>query len=176
MQLNKLTKSIILSTSLLSIFSVASAEEIRVAIGTQDTTINCATGGLLIRELNLLPKYLPKTGKYKDAKYDIVWKNFTSGAPLTSEMVAGRLDIGAMADFPAVNNNVAFKKSGKESIFLSVLSGSTTGSGNGIVVPVDSEVTSIQELKGKTISVPFASTSHGLLLRAVAIRLSILFR
>ena len=60
MQLNKLTKSIILSTSLLSIFSVASAEEIRVAIGTQDTTINCATGGLLIRELNLLPNTYQK--------------------------------------------------------------------------------------------------------------------
>ncbi|MCH7392935.1 ABC transporter substrate-binding protein [Acinetobacter dispersus] len=168
MRLNHLAKSLILSSSLLTIFSSAHAENIRIAIGTQDTTINCATGGLLIRELNLLPKYLPKTGKYKDAKYDIVWKNFTSGAPLTSEMVAGRLDIGAMADFPAVNNNVAFKKIGKESIFLSVLSGSTTGSGNGIVVPLDSEVNSIQDLKGKTISVPFASTAHGLLLRAIA--------
>jgi len=168
MRLNHLAKSLILSSSLLTIFSSAHAENIRIAIGTQDTTINCATGGLLIRELNLLPKYLPKTAKYKDAKYDIVWKNFTSGAPLTSEMVAGRLDIGAMADFPAVNNNVAFKKTGKESIFLSVLSGSTTGSGNGIVVPLDSEVNSIQDLKGKTISVPFASTAHGLLLRAVA--------
>lgn len=168
MRLNHLAQSLILSSSLLTIFSPAQAENIRIAIGTQDTTINCATGGLLIRELNLLPKYLPKTGKYKDAKYDIVWKNFTSGAPLTSEMVAGRLDIGAMADFPAVNNSVAFKKTGKESIFLSVLSGSTTGSGNGIVVPAGSKVTSIQELKGKTISVPFASTAHGLLLRAVA--------
>lgn len=168
MRLNHLAQSLILSSSLLLLFSPAQAENIRIAIGTQDTTINCATGGLLIRELNLLPKYLPKTGKYKDAKYDIVWKNFTSGAPLTSEMVAGRLDIGAMADFPAVNNSVAFKKTGKESIFLSVLSGSTTGSGNGIVVPVDSEITSIQELKGKTISVPFASTAHGLLLRAIA--------
>ncbi|MCH7294614.1 ABC transporter substrate-binding protein [Acinetobacter higginsii] len=168
MRLNHLAKSLILSSSLLTIFSSAHAENIRIAIGTQDTTINCATGGLLIRELNLLPKYLPKTGKYKDANYDIVWKNFTSGAPLTSEMVAGRLDIGAMADFPAVNNNVAFKKTGKESIFLSVLSGSTTGSGNGIVVPLDSEVNSIQDLKGKTISVPFASTAHGLLLRAIA--------
>ncbi|MCH7389195.1 ABC transporter substrate-binding protein [Acinetobacter dispersus] len=168
MRLNHLAKSLILSSSLLTIFNSAHAENIRIAIGTQDTTINCATGGLLIRELNLLPKYLPKTGKYKDAKYDIVWKNFTSGAPLTSEMVAGRLDIGAMADFPAVNNNVAFKKTGKESIFLSVLSGSTTGSGNGIVVPLDSEVNSIQDLKGKTISVPFASTAHGLLLRAIA--------
>ena len=37
----------------------ASAETIRIAIGTQDTTINCAAGGLLIRELGLLDKYLP---------------------------------------------------------------------------------------------------------------------
>lgn len=35
MQLNKLAKSIILSTTLLSIFSTAYAEEIRVAIGTR---------------------------------------------------------------------------------------------------------------------------------------------
>src|SRR5476649_2793700 len=75
----------------------AQAETIRIAIGTQDTTINCAAGGLMIRELGLLDKYLPHDGKYKDAKYEIEWKNFTSGAPLTNEMVAGKLDFGAMA-------------------------------------------------------------------------------
>ena len=100
-------------------------------------------------------------------QYDIEWKNFTSGAPLTNEMVAGRLDIGAMADFPGSLNGAAFEKAGKKSIFLSVLSGSITGSGNGIVVPKDSPIQSFKELKGKTISVPFASTSHGLLLRAI---------
>lgn len=145
----------------------AHAETIRVGVGTQDTTINCATGGLLIRELHLLEKYLPKDGKYKNVDYDIVWKNYTSGAPLTSEMVAGRLDIGAMADFPGVNNGAAFKKTGKDSIFISVLSGSVKGSGNGIVVPIGSDIHSIKDLKGKTVSVPFASTAHGLLLRAV---------
>ncbi len=77
----------------------AQAETIRVAIGTQDTTINCAAGGLLIRELGLLEKYLPRDGRYKDADYRVEWKNFTSGAPLTNEMVAGKLDFGAMADF-----------------------------------------------------------------------------
>ncbi|MFT4048010.1 MAG: ABC transporter substrate-binding protein [Solimonas sp.] len=143
------------------------AETIRVAIGTQDTTINCATGGLLIRELNLLDKYLPHDGKYKDVQYDIQWKNFTSGAPLTNEMVAGRLDIGSMADFPGSLNGAAFIKAGRRSVFLTVLSGSTQGSGNGIVVPVDSPVQSLAELKGKTISVPFASTAHGMLLRAL---------
>jgi NitT/TauT family transport system substrate-binding protein len=146
----------------------ANAETIRIAIGTQDTTINCAAGGLLIRELGLLDKYLPKDGKYKDAQYQIEWKNFTSGAPLTNEMVAGKLDFGAMADFPGSFNGVAFQDAGKQSLFISVLSGSTSGSGNGIVVPAASSVQSLADLKGKTISVPFASTAHGMLLRAVA--------
>lgn len=62
---------------------------------------------------------------------------------------------------------MAFQKAGRRSLFISTLSGSTKGSGNGIVVPVGSPVQSIAELKGKTISVPFASTSHGMLLRAI---------
>ena len=145
----------------------AHAETIRIAIGTQDTTINCATGGLLIRELHLLDKYLPHTGKYKDVQYDVQWKDFTSGAPMTNEMVAGKLDFGAMADFPGALNGAAFQKAGRKSLFISVLSGSIDGSGNGIVVPPHSPVHSIADLKGKTISVPFASTSHGMLLRAI---------
>lgn len=145
----------------------AQAETIRVAIGTQDTTINCATGGLLIRELNLLQKYLPKEGKYKGVTWDVQWKNFTSGAPLTNEMVADKLDIGSMADFPGAANAAAFQKAGKKSVFITVLSGSTLGSGNGIVVPNESKITSLAELRGRTISVPFASTAHGMLLRAL---------
>ena len=145
----------------------AQAEIIRVAIGTQDTTINCATGGLLIRELNLLEKYLPHDGKYKDAKYDIIWKNFTSGPPLTNEMVADKLDFGSMADFPGALNAAAFKKAGKRSFFITVLSGSPQGSGNGLVVPIDSPIQSISDLKGKSISVPFGSTAHSMILRAL---------
>ncbi|MBX8513155.1 ABC transporter substrate-binding protein [Pseudomonas cichorii] len=146
----------------------AQAQTIRIAIGTQDTTINCAAGGLMIRELGLLQKYLPNDGKYKDVDYDIQWKNFTSGAPLTNEMVAGKLDFGAMADFPGSLNGVAHEAAGRRSLFINVLSGSVEGSGNGIVVPENSPVQSISELKGKTVSVPFASTAHGMLLRAVA--------
>jgi NitT/TauT family transport system substrate-binding protein len=143
------------------------AETIRVAIGTQDTTINTVTGGLIIRELKLLEKHLPKTGRYADARWDIQWKNFTSGPPLTNEMVADKLDLGSMADFPGSLNGAAFQKAGRKSLFINVLSGSTIGSGSGIVVPVDSPVQSLRELKGKQISVPFGSTAHGLLLRAL---------
>ena len=157
----------ILALALCLAVGASHAQTIRIAIGTQDTTINCATGGLLIRELKLLEKYLPHDGKYKDAQYDIQWKNFTSGAPLTNEMVAGKLDLGSMADFPGAFNGAAFQKSGRQSLFITVLSGSILGSGNGIVVPKNSPAQSLADLKGKTISVPFASTAHGMLLRAV---------
>lgn len=139
----------------LALGGAARAETIRVAIGTQDTTINCATGGLIVRELNLLDKFLPRDGRYKDVTYDIQWKNFTSGAPLTNEMVAGKLDFGAMADFPGSLNGIAHLKVGKRSLFTGVLSGSAKGSGNGIVVPTDSPAQSLADLKDKTISVGF---------------------
>jgi len=165
--MNRLVKPLAGLALALALAGAHAAETIRVAIGTQDTTINCATGGLLIRELKLLDKYLPHDGKYKDVQYDIQWKNFTSGAPLTNEMVADKLDFGAMADFPGSLNGAAHLKAGTKSIFLSVLSGSTIGSGNGIVVPAASPVQTLAELKGKQISVPFASTAHGMLLRAL---------
>lgn len=165
--MNSALRNFVLCLSLLC-SDWAFAEKIRIAIGTQDTTINCAAGGLLIRELQLLEKHLPHDGKYQGAEYDIQWHNFTSGAPLTNEMVAGKLDIGSMADFPGAFNIEAFRKAGKKSLFINVLSGSPAGSGNGVVVPKDSAVQSLSELKGKTISVPFASTAHGMLLRAVA--------
>jgi NitT/TauT family transport system substrate-binding protein len=44
---------------------------IRIAIATQDQTINTATGGPIIREEKLLEKHLPKTGKYQNVEYKI---------------------------------------------------------------------------------------------------------
>lgn len=163
----KLNKTLVALTLVFGA-SALQAETIRVAIGTQDPTINTATAGLVIRELKLLDKYLPKDGKYKDAQWDIQWKSFTSGPPLTNEQVAGKLDIGSMAEFPGLLNIVAHRAAGKKSVFINVISGSVQGSGNGIVVPADSPVQTFSELKGKQISVPFGSAAHGVLLRAVA--------
>jgi NitT/TauT family transport system substrate-binding protein len=83
-------------------------ETIRVGIGTQDTTINCAAGGPVVRELKLLEKYLPRDGKYKDVRYDVIWLNLPTGAQLNSEILANRLDIVSMADFPSIVGHDAF--------------------------------------------------------------------
>ncbi|HYQ01273.1 MAG TPA: ABC transporter substrate-binding protein [Polyangiaceae bacterium] len=147
----------------------APTETVRVAIGTQDTTINCATGGPLVRELHLLEKYLPKTGRYRHVKFEIEWQNQPTGAQLNSKYLANQLDIVQMADFPSVLGATALKAAGDqvESLYISTLSGGINGAGNAIVVPADSPITSLKELKGKKVSVPFGSTAHAMLIRAV---------
>jgi NitT/TauT family transport system substrate-binding protein len=65
-------KQVILVVSWLCVAVVSgwSEQVIRIGIGTQDTTINCAAGGAVVRELHLLEKYLPDDGKYQGVKYD----------------------------------------------------------------------------------------------------------
>jgi sulfonate transport system substrate-binding protein len=147
----------------------ALTETVRVAIGTQDTTINCATGGPLVRELQLLEKYLPHTGKYEHVRYDIKWENQPTGAQLNSKYLANQLDIVQMADFPSVIGATALKAAGGDvqSFYIATLSGGINGAGNAVLVPADSPVQSFAELKGKKISVPFGSTAHAMLIRAV---------
>jgi NitT/TauT family transport system substrate-binding protein len=159
-------------TSILILFTLTLAqagETIRVAIGTQDTTINCAAGGPVVRELKLLEKYLPHDGKYKDVTYEIVWLNLPTGAQLNSEILANRLDIVSMADFPSIVGHDAFltQNNGVKTVYIASLSSGLHGAGNALLVPSNSSVQDIAQLKGKTVSVPFASTAHAFLLRAV---------
>ncbi len=164
---NQFLVTIGLATQL--VLSVSAAETIRVAIGTQDTTINCAAGGPVVRELKLLEKYLPHDGKYKDVEYNVVWENQPTGAQLNSKYLANQLDIVQMADFPSIVGATAFETAnhGVHSIYIASLSGGISGAGNAILVPTASTVQSLSELKGKRISVPFASTAHAMLIRAV---------
>ncbi len=156
-------------TLALGVTQAFAGETVRIAIGTQDTTINCAAGGPVVRELKLLEKYLPHEGKYKNAKYEITWLNLPTGAQLNSEILANRLDIVSMADFPSIVGHDAFltQNNGVKTIYIASLSSGLQGAGNALLVPETSTVQNIKELKGKTVSVPFASTAHAFLLRAV---------
>lgn len=143
---------------------------IRISIGTQDQVINTAVGGATVREMDLLRKYLPTTGKYEGVKYDIQWSSYTSGPPITNKMIANQIDIGLMGDFPAAINLIKFREEGGdvESTFIGTLAYSPNGAGNAVVVPKDSDVTSLSELSGKSVSVPFGSAAHGMLLKALS--------
>lgn len=147
----------------------ARAETIlNVGIGTQDTTTNTATVGVVVRQLKLIEKHLPKTGKYADVKIRLDWQNFTSGPPVTNGMMAGKLQFGAMGDYPLVVNGYTFQNNPESrSRLIAVAAYNLHGSGNGIVVNKETDAFSFDDLKGKVVSVPFGSAAHGMVLKAL---------
>lgn len=148
--------------------SAAAQTTLTVGIGTQDTTTNTATAGVVIRELKLMEKYLPKTGKYANMQIKLDWQNFTSGPPVTNGMMANKLHIGAMGDYPLVVNGYTFQSNPEsKSQLIAVAAYNIHGSGNGVVVHKDSNYYELKDLKGKVLSVPFGSAAHGMVLKAM---------
>ena len=143
-------------------------QEITIGIGTQNTTTNTVTGGIVIKELKLMEKYLPTTGKYKNTTWKLDWQNFTSGPPVTNGMVANKLQIGMMGDYPLlVNGATGQLNRGNETQLVAIIAYNAFGSGNGVVVHKDSPYYELADLKGKNVSVPFGSAAHGMMLQAM---------
>ena len=146
----------------------AAKEVVNLGIGTQNTTTNTVTGGIVLKELKLLEKHLPRTGKYANVEWKLDWQNFTSGPPVTNGMVAGKLQIGMMGDYPLlVNGATGQQNKGNETQLIAVIAYNAFGSGNGVVVHKDSPYYELADLKGKTVSVPFGSAAHGMMLQAM---------
>lgn len=149
--------------------TAASAETIRVGIGHQSMVTNTVSGGIVLEKLDLLEKHLPTTGKYEDVDYDIVYRDYDSGPPITNQMLAGKLEFGVMGDYPLIVNGAKFQQTGKqETRFIGVTGYNLRGTGNGIVVPIDSEAQSLADLEGKTLSVPVGSAAWGMTLKALS--------
>jgi len=73
-------KTLLLATGMLLAAGLpAAAETIPITIGHQSMCTDTYTGGIVIKELGLLEKYLPKDGRYKDATYEISWSDYSSG-------------------------------------------------------------------------------------------------
>src|SRR5882757_10005945 len=146
----------------------AAQTTVTIGIGTQDTTTNPVTTGVVIRELKLLEKYLPKDGKYANIKFQLEWNNFTSGPPVTNGMMANKLQFGMMGDYPLIVNGFTFQGNPEsKSQLIAVAAYNVYGSGNGIVVHKDSAYYELSDLKGKVVSVPFGSAAHGMVLKAL---------
>jgi NitT/TauT family transport system substrate-binding protein len=143
------------------------AETIEIGIGTQNTTTNTVTGGVVLKELGLFEKLLPKTGKYQGVKYSFSWQNFTSGPPITNGMMADNIQIGMMGDYPLIVNGATGQQTKNETELVAIIAYNAYGGGNGIVVHKDSPFYSLQDLKGKNVSVPFGSAAHGMMLAAL---------
>ncbi len=144
------------------------AETISIAIGHQSMCTDTYTAGIVIKELGLLEKNLPTDGKYADAEFDISWADYSSGGPITNQMLANKLNIGVMGDYPLIVNGAKFQETDSlRSLYVAGTGYNLKGSGNAIVVPVDSELYSIDQLAGTEVSTPVGSAAWGMLLKAM---------
>ena len=119
----------------------AAAETIEVSIGHQSMCTDTYTAGIVIKEMKLLEKHLPQDGKYKDATYEITWSDYASGGPITNQMLASKLNIGVMGDYPLIVNGAKFQETNSlRTLYVAGTGYNLKGSGNAIVVPVDVEL------------------------------------
>jgi NitT/TauT family transport system substrate-binding protein len=168
MGIRRFTRPALVAAALLHAGAAAAQTTVTIGIGTQDTTTNTVTTGTIVRELKLFEKHLPKDGKYANIKFQLEWNNFTSGPPVTNGMMANKLQIGMMGDYPLVVNGFTFQSNPESKAqLIAVAAYNIYGSGNGLVVHKDSSYFELSDLKGKVVSVPFGSAAHGMVLKAL---------
>ena len=96
------------------------------------------------------------------------WQDYDTGAPITAQMVAEKIDIGSMGDYPLlINGSKTQANERARTEFVSVTGYSPTGSLNMVVVPPNSPIRSISDLEGKKVSASVGSAGHGTLVRAL---------
>ncbi|MFF9798767.1 ABC transporter substrate-binding protein [Streptomyces rochei] len=138
---------------------------VTVTVGYQSKTINTVTAGTLLRSLGYFEKQLDALGD--GVTYKVVWQDYATGAPITAQMTAGKIDIGSMGDFPLLINAARGKQLNRPTHLVSVTGYNLRGGLNTIVTAPDSALTSLKDLKGKRISTSVGSAADGTLVRAL---------
>ena len=97
---------------------------------------------------------LSAAGLLSTLPFHVNWSDFTSGPPMLEAMASGSVDIGGVGDAPPV-----FAASGGEAVEIVGARETPDGDQDAVVVPKNSPITSIQQLKGKKIA--YGSGSSG---------------
>jgi NitT/TauT family transport system substrate-binding protein len=145
-----------------------SDDTVNVVVGYQSKTINTVTAGTLLKAKGFLEQRLADVSATSGKKYNVQWQDYDTGAPITAQMVAEKIDIGSMGDYPLlINGSKTQANERARTEFVSVTGYSPTGSLNMVVVPPNSPIRSIRDLEGKKVSASVGSAGHGTLVRAL---------
>lgn len=104
------------------------------------------------------------TGAFDGAPYKIKFARFDYGPPLVQAAASGDIDLGSVGTVPPITG--AAKEYGFK-IVATQRGADPTKAAENILVPKDSPVQSLADLKGKRIAVPQGSSAHGLALLAL---------
>ncbi|MFD4367748.1 ABC transporter substrate-binding protein [Rhodococcus sp. NPDC058521] len=111
-------------------------------------------GDLLVKDSGILESCLPNA--------DITWSKFASGGDVVQAFGSGSADLGLLGSSPATKALSAPLNIDMQVLWIH----DVIGAAESLVVR-DPAVTSVEQLAGKTIATPFASTAHYSLLAAL---------
>jgi NitT/TauT family transport system substrate-binding protein len=140
---------------------------VTVTVGYQSKTINTVTAGTLLRSLGYFERALAAQGKRDGVSYKVEWQDYATGAPITAQMTAGKIDIGSMGDFPLLINAARGKQLNRPTRLVSVTGYNLRGALNTVVTAPDSKLGSLRDLRGKKVSTSVGSAADGTLVRAL---------
>jgi sulfonate transport system substrate-binding protein len=104
------------------------------------------------------------TGAFEDAPYKIKFARFDYGPPLVQAAAAGDIDLGYVGTVPPITG--AAQQYGFK-IVATQHGADVTKAAENIIVPKDSPIQTLNDLKGKKIAIPQGSSAHGLALLAL---------
>ncbi|MET4686504.1 aliphatic sulfonate ABC transporter substrate-binding protein [Sinorhizobium fredii] len=134
-----------------------SAPNIRPARAANEFRIGWQKNGVLAlaKRTGALEKRLGERG------LTVSWAEFTSGPPLLEALGAGSLDFGPTGDVPPLFAQTA----GANLLYVGSYKG--TASGSAILVPRDSPIAALADLKGKKIAFKRGSSAHNFTVKAL---------
>ncbi|MFC0214451.1 ABC transporter substrate-binding protein [Paenibacillus chartarius] len=141
------------------------AEPVTITIGYQSPTAQ-TWGALIIKNRKLYEKHLKE--QVPNKSYQVEWFDAPAGSVLNNNMAGGKIQISFLGDMPSLLNGVlGITQSNYHSVFLAFDGKGELGRNQAILVPKDSDIKSVADLKGKTVSTPIGSSSHRMLLESL---------
>lgn len=138
-------------------------QKIEIHIGYQSVTAQ-TWSALIIKNKKLLENRLKE--KYPDKEINIIWHDEISGAVINTSMISNKIDIGFMGDMPLLLNMYKASKSDNyDSLLISFDGKGINGLNQSLVIPKNSNIKSLYDLKGKSISTPIGSSAHYMLMK-----------
>ncbi|MBV1833272.1 aliphatic sulfonate ABC transporter substrate-binding protein [Komagataeibacter pomaceti] len=111
---------------------------------------------VLLKEKGFLEEALRPKG------ISVQWAQFPAGPPLLQAMIAGALDFGATGDLPPV-----FAQASAPDALIYAGNENRTGASEAIIVPQDSPIRTVSDLRGKRVAVTRGSDANWLLLASL---------